>query len=53
VPVEHRARVASSEFTNFALFWWSDLCNANNATAVPQTWNALKQHMKSCFVPRS
>ena len=53
MPVEHRARVASSEFTNFALFWWSDLCNANNATAVPQTWNALKQHMKSCFVPRS
>jgi hypothetical protein len=33
------------------LFWWSDLCNANNAAAVPQTWNALKQHMKSRFVP--
>jgi len=32
------------------LFWWSDLCNANNAAAVPQTWNALKQHMKSHFV---
>jgi len=33
------------------LFCWSDLCNANNATAVPQTWNALKQRMKSCFAP--
>jgi hypothetical protein len=32
------------------LFWWSDLCNANNATTMPQTWNALKQHMKSRFV---
>jgi hypothetical protein len=33
------------------LFWWSDLCNANNATVVPQTWNVLKQRMKSRFVP--
>jgi len=30
---------------------WSDLLNTNNAAAVPQTWNALKQHMKSRFVP--
>jgi hypothetical protein len=51
VPAEHRVRLATSEFTNFALFWWSDLCNANNAAAVPQTWNALKQRMKSRFVP--
>jgi hypothetical protein len=33
------------------LFWWSDICNANNAAVVPQTWNALKQRMKSRFVP--
>jgi len=33
------------------LFWWSDLCNANNAAVVPQTWNALKQRIKSHFVP--
>jgi len=33
------------------LFWWSDLCNANNAVVVPQTWNALKQCKKSRFVP--
>ena len=51
VPPEHRVRLATSEFTNFALFWWSDLCNANNAAAVPQTWNVLKQRMKSRFVP--
>ena len=51
VPAEHRVRLATSEFTNFVLFWWSDLCNTNNAAAVPQTWNALKQRMKSHFVP--
>jgi len=51
VNTEHRVRLATSEFTNFALFWPSDLCNTNNAAAVPQTWNALKQRMKSCFVP--
>ena len=37
VPAEHRVRHATSEFTNFTLFWWSDLCNANNAAAIPQT----------------
>jgi len=50
VPAEHRIRLATSEFTNFALFWWSHLCNTNNAAAVPQNWNALKQRMKSRFV---
>jgi len=33
------------------LFWWSDLCDNNNAHTLPQTWTALKQRMKSCFVP--
>jgi hypothetical protein len=51
VLVEHRVRLATSEFTIFALFWWSDLCNAKNAAVVPQTWNALKQRMKSRLVP--
>jgi hypothetical protein len=37
VPAEHRVRLATSEFTNFALLWWSDLCNANNVAVVPQT----------------
>ena len=51
VPEEHRIRLATIEFTGFVLFWWSDLCDNNNATALPQTWTALKQCMKSCFVP--
>jgi len=50
VPAEHRVRLGTSEFTTFVLFFWSDLCNTNNAVVVPQTWNALKQHMKSRFV---
>ena len=51
VPAEHRIRLATSEFTSFALFWWNDLCNACIAAAVPQTWPILKQSMKSHFVP--
>ena len=51
VPPEHRVRLATSEFTSFALFWWNYLCNAGNAAAVPQTWPVLKQRMKSRFVP--
>ena len=37
VPAEHRVRLATSEFTSFALFWWNDICNASNAAAMPQT----------------
>ena len=37
VPAEHRVRLATSEFTSFALFWWNGLCNAGNAAVVPQT----------------
>jgi len=51
VPAEHRVRLATSEFTSFALFWWNDLCNVGNAAIVPQTWLVLKQRMKSHFVP--
>ena len=51
IHAEPRVRLATSEFTSFALFWWNDLCNAGNATAVPQTWPFLKQRMKSRFVP--
>jgi hypothetical protein len=35
VPAEHRVRLASSEFTSFALFWWNDLCTNGNAATVP------------------
>jgi hypothetical protein len=37
VPEEHRIRLATSEFTSFALFWWNDLCNVNNVVDIPQT----------------
>jgi len=30
VHAQHRVELATSEFTNFVLFWWSDLCNTNN-----------------------
>ena len=48
-PTENRVRLASSEFTSFALFWWNDLCNAGNAAVVPQTWHVLKQRMEISF----
>jgi hypothetical protein len=52
VPAEHRVRLATSKFTSFGLFLWNDLCTTpNNANAIHQTWNALKQCMKSRFVP--
>jgi hypothetical protein len=50
VPAEHRVRLATSDFIGFALFWWTDLCTTPK-NVVPQTWNALKQRMKSRFVP--
>ena len=33
VPKEHRVRLATSEFTRFALFWWNDICNDVNANS--------------------
>ena len=51
VSAEHRVRLAISECTSFALFWWNDLCNAGNAAIVPQTWPVLKQRIKSRFIP--
>ena len=52
VPEEYRVRLATSEFTSFALFWWNDICNNANANAqIPQTWTVLKRRMKSRFVP--
>ena len=51
VPEEHRVRLATSEFTGFALFWWSDICDNKNNNALPQSLTALKHLMKSRFVP--
>ena len=33
---EYRVRLAPSEFTSFALFWWNDICNNVNANANAQ-----------------
>jgi hypothetical protein len=36
VPTGYRVRLATIEFTSFALFWWSDLWTAsNNTNAIP------------------
>jgi hypothetical protein len=46
VPKEYRVRLATSEFTSFALFWWNDICNNVNANAnaqIPQTWTVLQR----------
>jgi hypothetical protein len=52
IPKEYRVKLATSEFTSFALFWWNDICNNANANAqIPQTWTVLKRRMKSRFVP--
>ena len=50
VPKEHRVRLATSEFSGFALFWQNDICNDVNAH-IPQTWIVLKRRMTSRFVP--
>lgn len=45
VPERRRVRLATIDFTNFALFWWDDICapyNDNHVYTLPQTWNALK-----------
>jgi len=43
VPPEHRVRLATGEFTSFALFWWNDLCNApNNANVIPLNLECFK-----------
>ena len=45
VPEEYRVKLATSEFTSFALFWWNDIYNNVNANAnaqIPQTWTVLK-----------
>jgi hypothetical protein len=50
VPEQHRVRQATSEFKDFAIIWWNELVNTR---AAPQTWNALKEEMRACFVPPS
>jgi hypothetical protein len=46
----HRVRQATSEFKDFAIIWWNEVVNGRNA---PQTWTALKEEMRTRFVPPS
>jgi hypothetical protein len=48
VPEKHRVRQATSEFRDFAIIWLNELINTR---AAPQTWNALKEEMRTRFVP--
>jgi hypothetical protein len=50
VPERHRVRQATSKFKDFATIWWNELVNARNA---PQIWTALKEEMRTRFVPPS
>lgn len=50
VPEVHRVRQATSEFKNFAIIWWSRVCNDGLA---PTTWDALKVAMRNRFIPPS
>jgi hypothetical protein len=45
-----RVRAATSEFTDFASFWWIEH-GKKNADDMPQTWDALKWVMRARFVP--
>jgi hypothetical protein len=48
VPERHRVRQANSEFKYFVIIWWKELVNMR---AAPQIWDALKEEMRTCFVP--
>jgi hypothetical protein len=50
VHEQQRVRQATSELRDFAIIWWNELVNTR---AAPQTWNALKEEMRTRFVPSS
>ena len=45
---EKKVRVASIEFTGYALIWWNQLCHAGGR---PESWKQMKSIMKRRFVP--
>src|SRR5437868_15551908 len=45
---EKKVRVASIEFTGYALTWWNNLCRAGGR---PHTWQYMKEIMHRRFVP--
>jgi hypothetical protein len=50
VPEQHRVRLATSEFKDFAIIWWNGLAGQG---ALPDTWERLKVAMRDRFVPPS
>jgi hypothetical protein len=45
---EKKVRVASMEFTEYALMWWD---NKNRTGERPATWVDMKRVMREVFVP--
>jgi hypothetical protein len=50
VPEQHQVRQATSEFKDFAIFWWTGQVRDGRA---PTTWEDFKVAMRDRFVPPS
>jgi hypothetical protein len=50
VSEQHRVRQATSEFKDFALFWWNELTTLR---LQPHTWDGLKIATRQRFIPPS
>ena len=50
VPEIHRVKHATSEFKDFAQFWWWEL---DNMHLQPDSWDILKEAMRDRFIPHS
>ena len=48
VPENHRVRLATCEFTGYAILWWNEL---DNSGLEPDTWECLKRAMRGRFLP--
>src|SRR3954465_7028725 len=49
-PENRRVTAAVCEFTGFASIWWSEHCRLH-ANDIPSTWAALKDSMRTRWVP--
>jgi len=47
VPENHRVRLATCEFTGYAILWWNEL---DNSGLEPDTWERLKRAMRGRFL---
>ena len=48
VPEMHRVRLATCEFTNYAIIWWNGLVSSG---LEPESWPRLKRAMRNRFIP--